>query len=212
MHDKITVNEHSSVCIRSDRTVYFDPFHIPGAPHDADIIFITHDHYDHFSPGDIAKVSNDSTVFAAPATMRKSFAGEGIPDSRVTYLKAGETATVQGLQVEAVAAYNIMKPFHPKGKGWLGYVVTVEGKRVYVCGDTDNIPEAQSVKCDIICVPIGGMYTMNSGSAAELIRTIKPEIAIPIHYGAIVGKPKDADDFERSVGDAAKVVKKIIFS
>lgn len=211
MLDKITVIEHSAVRIGSDRTVYFDPFHIPGAPHDADIIFVTHDHYDHFSPGDIEKAANGSTVFVAPAGMRKSFAGAGISADRVTFLNPGDSAAVQGIAVEAVAAYNIMKPFHPKGKGWLGYVVTVEGTRVYVCGDTDNTPEARAVKCDIICVPIGGTYTMNAKSAAELVTAVKPAAAIPIHYGSIAGKPADADEFERCVGGAAKVVKKLKF-
>ncbi len=211
MLDRITVFEHSAVCIRSDRIIYFDPFHIPGEPHDADIIFITHDHYDHFSPEDIAKTANDSTVFAAPASMKKSFAGAGISDSRITYFAPGESGSVRGLEVTAVAAYNIMKPFHPKSKGWLGYVVTVEGTRVYVCGDTANTPEAQAVRCDIICVPIGGVYTMNAKSASELVRAIRPSAAIPIHYGSIVGKPADADEFESYVGDAAKVVRKIKF-
>ncbi len=211
MIDKITVIEQSAVRIGADKTVYFDPFHIPDEPHDADMIFITHEHYDHFSPEDIARVSNDNTVYIAPASMSKAFGGEGIPDSRVTYLEPGGSCSVQGVEVEAVAAYNIMKPFHPKGKGWLGYVITLEGTRIYVCGDTDNTHEAQTVKCDIICVPIGGFYTMNAKSAAELVKIIKPGTAIPIHYGSIVGKPADADEFESFVGGASKVIKKIIF-
>lgn len=211
MIDNITVNEQSSVCIKADKTIYLDPFHIPGNPHDADIIFITHDHYDHLSPEDIAKTANDGTVFVAPAGMERSLAKARISGSRVTFLTPGGSATVQGTKVEAVAAYNIMKPFHPKSKGWLGYVVTIGETRVYVCGDTDNTPETQAVRCDIICVPIGGTYTMNSKSAAELVNTIKPQIAIPTHYGSIVGKPKDADEFEGYVGSAAKVVKKIRF-
>lgn len=211
MLDKITVIEHSAIRIKADKTFYFDPFHISGEPRDADVIFITHDHYDHFSPEDIDKVANDGTVFVAPASMAKSFAKQGIADSRVTYLEPGGSAEVLGYAVEAVAAYNILKPFHPKGKSWLGYVVTIDGTRVYVCGDTANTPEAQAVKCDIACVPIGGTYTMNPKSAAELIKAMKPRIAIPTHYGSIVGSPKDADEFERNVGSAAKVVRKIQF-
>lgn len=209
MLENITVIEHSAVCIRTDKTVYFDPFHIPGEPHDADIVFITHEHYDHFSAEDIAKVMNDDTVFVAPAGMDKAFAKEHIAESRVKFLAPGDKDTVKGTDVEAVAAYNLMKPFHPKNKGWLGYVVTVDGTRVYVCGDTDNIPEARAVSCDIICVPIGGFYTMNAKSAAELVSAVRPQIAIPIHYGSIVGDKKDADEFERCVAGTAKVVRKI---
>ena len=209
MLDNITVIEHSAIRIDGEKVIYFDPFKVRGEPHDADIIFITHDHYDHFSPEDIAKVSNDGTVFVAPASTAKSFKKEGISESRVTFMEPGGTASVLGYPVEAIAAYNILKPFHPKGKGWLGYVVTIGGTRIYVCGDTANTPEAQAVKCDIVCVPIGGFYTMNAKSASELIKAMKPRIAIPIHYGSIIGKPSDAQEFEKYVGSAAKVVIKL---
>ncbi|MCR5122906.1 MAG: MBL fold metallo-hydrolase [Ruminococcus sp.] len=209
MLDKITVIEHSAVRIGAEKIIYFDPFHLKDAPHDADVIFITHDHFDHFSPEDIAKAAKADTVFAAPAAMKGDFGKIGIDESRVTFMAPEESAVIAGIPTEAVRAYNTFKPFHTKGKGWLGYVVTVDGTRVYVCGDTDDTPDARAVKCDIICVPIGGTYTMDAKSAAELVKAVKPQCAIPIHYGSVAGKPADAETFKKNVGDAAKVVVKI---
>lgn len=209
MLDNLTVNKQSSIRIAADKIIYFDPLDISGAPHDADIIFITHEHYDHFSPEDIAKASKDGTRFAAPASMAKAFEKAGIDTGKVTFMNVGDSADMDGLPVEAVAAYNPMKPFHPKKNGWLGYVVTVEGKRIYVCGDTDATPEAKAVKCDVICVPIGGTFTMNAKQAAELVNTVNPEIAVPIHYGEIVGKKSDGDKFAAAVDSGITVCKKL---
>lgn len=209
MIDKLTVNEHSSIRIGSDKVIYFDPFHLPSADHDADIIFITHDHYDHFSPEDIEKCSNKQTCIVAPFTMKRAFKRERINEDNATFMHAGYSAEVAGIPIDAVPAYNLFKPFHPKKNGWLGYVVTVEGKRIYVCGDTDATSEAKSVSCDIICVPIGGTYTIGAKQAAELVNTIKPEIAVPVHYGSLVGKPTDADNFASFVVPPIRVVKKL---
>ena len=209
MIDKLTVNEHSSIRIGADKVIYFDPFHLNKADHDADIIFITHDHYDHFSPEDIEKCANSDTRFVAPYTMAKAFSKAKISEESVTFKHAGYSAEVLGIPIDAVAAYNMIKPFHTKKSGWLGYVVTVEGKRIYVCGDTDATTEAKEVNCDIICVPIGGTYTIGAKQAAELVNQIKPEIAVPIHYGSIVGKPSDADNFATYVVPPIKVVKKL---
>ena len=209
MTDKIIVNQQSSIKITSAKTIYFDPFGITGAPHDADVIFITHEHYDHFSLEDISKAANGSTVYAAPKTMLTAMKKAGISENRTTFLEPGNTTEVCGITVEAVSAYNRLKPFHPRRNNWLGYVVTIEGKRLYICGDTDDTPEAEAVKCDIIFVPIGGTFTMNARSAAELVNAVKPEIAIPIHFGTLVGKKSDADTFEKLVSSSIKVIRKI---
>ncbi len=209
MTDSITVNEHSSIRIAGEKTIYLDPFHIGNEPHDADIICITHDHYDHFSPDDIRNVMTESTLFAAPLKMKSAFAKLGISEDRVTLLAPGETADIAGIKTEGVPAYNIAKPFHPKMNKWLGYVLTVGGKRIYYCGDTDNIPEIRTVRCDVICVPIGGTYTMNAKQAAELVNAIRPETAVPVHYGSIVGTAKNADQFAAGVDKDIKVVIKI---
>ncbi len=211
MPDFITVNEQSSIRIAAEKTIYFDPLHISGEPHDADIVFITHDHYDHFSPEDIAKVAKADTRFVAPSSLEKSFAKAGIGDGMTTFMHPAYSAEVEGVPIDAVAAYNLIKPFHPRKNGWLGYVVTVMGKRVYVCGDTDITNEARAVKCDIICVPVGGTFTMNAKQAADLVNIIKPDIAIPIHYGAMAGKPSDGDTFAAAVEKSVKVEKKLSF-
>lgn len=209
--DNITINEHSSIRIAADKVIYFDPFHIKGEPHDADIIFITHDHYDHFSPEDIEKISNENTVYAAPDSMAKAVRKAGIRADRIKYMKPGERTSLMGFDIEAVPAYNILKQFHPKMNGWLGYNVDIYGTKVYVCGDTDDIPEGRLVMCDIICVPIGGTFTMDPKSAAIFTKAVMPPVAIPTHYGSVAGKPTDADDFEQYLNGEVRCVKKIVF-
>ena len=205
----ITVNEQSSIRIAGDKIIYFDPLHISGEPHDADIIFITHDHFDHFSPEDIAKCAKEGTRYVAPYTMTKAFTKAEIGENMTTFMHAGYSAEVEGIPIDAIAAYNLLKPFHPKKSGWLGYVITVGGKRVYVCGDTDATPEAKEVECDIICVPVGGTYVMNPKQAAELVDAVKPEIAVPTHYGTMSGRPTDGDTFAAAVTCGAQIVKKL---
>lgn len=211
MINSITVNEQSSIRIESGAVLRFDPFRIKGAPHDADVIFITHSHFDHFSPEDIAKAAKDGTVFVAPESMAGDMKGIGIGGERLVLMEAGESREICGVPVEAVPAYNQLKPFHPRRNGWLGYVVTLGGSRIYVCGDTDDTPEARKVRCDIVCVPIGGTYTMDSKKAAAFVNALSPKQAVPIHYGTVVGRPGDADDFERRVDRGIQVVRKIAF-
>ena len=162
MKPEITVNTQSSIRIQTAETVIrFDPFKIAGEPHDADIIFITHDHYDHFSPEDIRKVSRPDTLLVAPKSMKKALAKHGFTDP--VLLAPGESAEVRHIPVEAVASYNLMKPFHPKSKGWVGYIInSQEHGRSYIAGDTDITSENQQVKCDIALLPAGGTYTMNA--------------------------------------------------
>lgn len=209
MVDKITVNEQSSIRIESDKTLYFDPLHITEAKHDADIIFITHEHFDHFSPQDIAKVANENTLYVVPKSMAGALKNAGIQSEKCVFVAPGDEIEPLGVAVEVVRAYNISKAFHPKANGWVGYVAEVCGSRVYVCGDTDDTPEARAVKCDVVCVPIGGIYTMDCKQAAEFVNALSPKVAIPIHFGTIVGSASAADDFEKLVN--VLVVRKIIF-
>ncbi len=205
MTDRITINTQSSIRIDcNDLIVRIDPFRISGEPHDADIILITHAHYDHFSPEDIRKVSKSDTVIAAPKSMKKELNEAGITDAIL--LGANDSAEIRGISVETVRAYNQSKAFHPKSNNWLGYVVTVLGNRIYAAGDTDAVREAKAVKCDIALVPVGGTYTMDAKEAAELVNAIKPETAIPIHYGSIVGTRSDGEEFAKLVDKDIKVV------
>lgn len=207
----LMVNEQSSIRIISTSNLYFDPFNLPNEPHDADIIFITHEHYDHFSFKDIDKAANEKTIYAFPVGMKATMLKHDIPEDQIYPLVPGQTALIAGLPIQAVAAYNINKPFHPKSNGWLGYVVTVDNSRIYICGDTDDTPEARAVKCDIVCVPVGGTYTMDAKEAANFVNAIKPRIAVPVHYGTVVGKPADADTFERCVYKNIPVCRKLFF-
>ena len=206
---QISVNEHSSIRIEAGRVLRFDPFHIKGTPRDAHAVFITHEHFDHFSPEDISAVSKADTVLVMPETMRQTARRAGISERRIIFMKPGQTAQVCGFEVEAVPAYNIGKRFHPRENNWIGYVIAAAGKRLYVCGDTDATPEAAAVKCDIIFVPIGGHFTMDAKEAAAMVSRMPPITAVPVHYGSVAGSPGDADVFEKNADEGVTVLRKL---
>ncbi len=212
MTENIEVFEQNSIRIKEcPGTVYIDPFRMKEEPHDADFILITHDHYDHFSPEDMAKVAGKNTVLVVPEKM----AGKTGPVERlvkkIVTVRPGECREVDGLVFETVPAYNLMKPFHPKGSEWVGYILLTGGKRIYIAGDTDATKEARAVRCDIALVPIGGTYTMDAKKAADFVNEIRPEVAIPVHYGTAVGSPKDGEIFAANVREPVKVEFKIRF-
>ncbi len=130
---------------------------------------------------------------------------------KIVTVKPGERQEIDGLELETVMSYNQLKPFHPKNAGWVGYILMIDGKRIYIAGDTDATKEAKAVKCDVALIPIGGTYTMDAKKAAELVNEICPEVAIPVHYGGIVGSPKDGEVFAANVKDPVKVELKIQF-
>ena len=209
MISQISVNEHSSIRIGGEQVIYFDPFRIKEAAFDADIIFITHAHYDHFSPEDIVKIKKDSTVFVMPKSMQGEENKLALSNDKVIFMSPGETVLVGNYSVTAVPSYNTNKPMHPKSNGWLGYVVEISGKKIFVAGDTDITEEAKNVICHIAMVPICGTYTMYAKEAAELINGMKPDVVIPTHYGTLVGKPEDANVFESLVHSTIQVCRKL---
>ena len=200
MLNEVTINLHSSIRICKGKTMYFDPFRIAGKAADADIIFVTHDHYDHFSPEDIAKVMKEDTIFVAPAStaalIRNTFA---VPDERIVTIAPGDKTEVLGIPVEVIASYNPGKKFHPKANGWVGYVVTADDLRYYICGDMDITPEGSAVKCDVLLVPCGGTDTMDPEEAAEFTGMLKPKYVIPMHYGDPVGEKSCGAALEKEV-------------
>lgn len=163
------------------RVLYFDPYGVPDAPHDADYIFITHDHYDHFSPEDISRVAREGTVLIIPESAQDAPKDLGLS---VLPAKMGQSAALPGVTFRTVPAYNIGKKFHPRAKDWVGYVVEFGGRTCYVAGDTDCTPEAEAVRCDVALLPIGGTYTMDAREAADLARSIRPRLVIPTHYSS----------------------------
>ena len=212
MIGNIEVFIQNSIRIRSRVGVIFiDPFQMKEEPKDADFVLITHDHYDHFSPEDIGKVSKADTILFVPEKMAAKAREVSGTVGKIETVKPSVYREMGGLEFETVPAYNTLKPFHPKSAEWVGYILRIDGKRIYTAGDTDATKEAKAVKCDIALVPIGGTYTMDAKKAAELINTIRPDVAIPVHYGHIVGKPSDGEVFAENVKDPIKVEFKIEF-
>lgn len=204
----ITINVHSSIRIDIGKIIYIDPFEIEGEHADADFIFLTHDHYDHCSPDDINKVLKQETLFIVPERMEHDLRKK-ITAGRILAVLPGNKYETEGLTFETVPAYNLMKPFHPKKAGWVGYILDIDGTRIYIAGDTDATKEARDVKCDIAMIPIGGTYTMNYKEAAKLVNEIRPGYAIPTHYGRLAGKKSDGDDFMKLVDDGIRVELKL---
>lgn len=178
----IRVLHQNAIRMEADgKVLYFDPYGVPDASHDADYIFITHDHYDHFSPEDISRVAGEGTLLIVPESARAAAETVGLA---VLPVKIGQSVTLPGVAFHAVPAYNIGKKFHPRARDWLGYVIEFGGRTCYVAGDTDCTPEAEAVRCDVALLPIGGTYTMNAQEAAGLARSIGPRLVIPTHYSS----------------------------
>ena len=201
----ITVNANSSVRIDAgDKVIYIDPFQITDSAGDADYIFLTHEHYDHYSPEAVETVKKTDTVFVYPKGMDKKIK-KGAHGGVYYPVAPGQKYDAKGLNFETVASYNKLKQFHPKKCGNCGYLINVNGKKIYIAGDMDATDEAKAVRCDIAIVPIGGFYTMDYKEAAKLINIIKPGVAIPTHYGDVAGKPTDGEEFAKLVDDGIQV-------
>jgi L-ascorbate metabolism protein UlaG (beta-lactamase superfamily) len=195
MLNNIEVLYHSSIRIKKEKTIYIDPFKIDRNYNDADIIFITHDHYDHYSEEDIDKVINENTVIVIPEELLTKVLKKGINKNAIITVKPNQKYMVQGIKFETVPAYNTNKTFHPKENGWVGYVIEINEIKYYIAGDTDITEENKKVKCDVAFVPVGGTYTMDFKEAAQLVNQIQPKVAVPIHYGSVVGTKQDAEEF-----------------
>lgn len=207
MLEKIHWLGHASVKIEADeKIIYIDPYRITKKTNDADIILVTHSHSDHLSTGDIAKVANEDTVFIAPKSCMSAVEKEFTMELLIS--KPGMRMQINGILIEAVRAYNVVKTkFHPKKNNWVGYVLTIDGVSIYHAGDTERIPEMKTFTCDIAMLPLGQKYTMNSvQEAAEAALDVQAKIAIPIHYLTNEGTVEDAQTFTDLLKGKVKVV------
>ena len=208
----IELLKHDCVKIKSDKVIYFDPFKlVEGSELEkADIIFITHSHFDHCSPEDIKKISDENTILVTIADCKKQLSDVNVKE--IIIVKPNEELEVKGLKVKTVPAYNIDKfkepglVYHPKEEGFVGFIIEIDGKKIYHAGDTDMIPEMKELDVDIAFLPVSGTYVMTADEAAEATKIMKRcEIAVPMHYGDVVGSDKDAEEFAEKAG--CKVVK-----
>lgn len=187
---------HSTIKInKKNKIIYIDPYNISDGINDADYIFITHNHYDHFSEEDIKKVKNNETIIIITEDLYTNTLKLGFNGINIVTVKPNKNYQVEGIKFTTIPAYNTNKTFHPKENEWVGYIIELEGSKYYIAGDTDITEESKKVKCDVAFVPVGGTYTMDFKEAAHLINEIKPKIVVPIHYGSIVGTKQDATDF-----------------
>lgn len=204
----ITVNCQSSIKITGDKTIYFDPLKIE-ENHDADYIFITHTHWDHFSKEDILKIKKEDTLIIGPKDIEEESKNIGFAEEKILTLLPKETKNVNGISFNTVPAYNIGKNFHPKSNNWLGYVLTINNTTYYIMGDTDALEENEKIECDVLLIPIGGTYTMDAKEAAEFTNKISPKVVIPIHYGLVVGTKQDLEIFKSQLNKNINVEEKI---
>lgn len=188
---KIDVIRHASIKLSGDKIIYFDPYKIEDELHDADYIFITHDHYDHYDEESINNIKKDTTKIIVPKCLEDK--------EHYLVVEPNNTYVIDDMTFDTIPSYNLNKPFHPKEKGYVGYNVKIDDTYYYVMGDTDVTEESKQVKTDICFIPVGGVYTMDVYEAIDYINKLKPNKAIPIHYGLIVGDSSLKETFEKGI-------------
>ena len=202
MYEEVQVLTHSSIRIAGNQIIYFDPFHVEEETHDADIICVTHEHFDHYSPEDLA-------ILVCPKSMKDSLSNSGISEEFTELVAPGDELEINGVRIQAVPAYNIGKQFHPQQNQWVGYLVTMNEVTYYIAGDTDINEDVKKIQCDVAMIPVGGTYTMTAEEAAELAEMIHPKAAVPTHYGSVAGKAEDGQIFADMLKDKINVILKM---
>jgi len=196
---------HAAFKIEKYKKIFIDPYQLK-IKESADIILITHDHFDHCSIEDINKIASKETIIIAAEKCKKEL--EKLKDkvSKIMYVKPNEKLNFEKIAIETFPSYNINKNFHPKNSNYVGYIIDIEGIRIYHAGDTDLIDEMKELKVDIALLPVGGTYTMNYKEAAEAVKLFRPKFAIPMHYGSIVGSEEDAEKFKELASNFSNVI------
>ena len=191
---------HDTIWLEGSIDLCIDPFQI-STTRAADLILVTHEHFDHCSPDDIAKIQRQGSTIVTDAVSAKKLRGD------IRIVAPGDRLQVKGIDLEVGPAYNTNKDFHPKKAAMLSFVVTLDGVRYYHAGDTDFIPEMKGLEVDVAFLPVSGTYVMTAEEAVAAARAIRPRLAIPMHYGAIVGSEKDAAKFKKALeGEVAVVI------
>ena len=190
---------HAGFVIKNSLTIYIDPYNIKENLDKADVILLTHSHYDHCSVDDLKKIIQNGTKIICPADCQSKI-NRFDESVKVELVEPGSEINLGTIKISALPAYNVDKDFHPKDNGWVGYLIKMKDVLIYHAGDTDFIPEMQKLtghqaKEFVALLPIGGRFTMNVEEAVEAAKLIKPSVVIPMHYGSIDGTSKDADEF-----------------
>jgi len=202
---------HDGFRIQNGKVIYIDPFKITGGPK-ADIVLVSHEHFDHLSLDDLKKIVTPNTIVVAHAQSAGELSKIKAKETKI--IKPGDRIRLGEITIEAVPAYNLNKGpepgkvFHPKEDGKLGFVVTVNNVRIYHAADSDHIPEMKGLNPDIALLPVSGTYVMTPQEAAEAVVSVNPKVAIPMHYNAIVGSRKDAETFKKLVKCEVKILEK----
>ena len=202
MLENIECLGHSTIKFKkNNKIIYVDPYRIIDNTHDADIIFITHSHYDHFSEDDILKIKNDNTKMVITEDLYSKTLELGFKEEQLVKVLPNNSYICNDIKFETVPSFNTNKSFHPQVNNWVGYIIELNNIKYFITGDTDITEENRKVKCDVLFLPVGGTFTMDYREAAELTNIIKPKIVIPIHYGIIVGTKEDAERFKELVDE-----------
>jgi len=208
---KISWLGHDSFRLKNGKTLVIDPFKLQPVVEKAEVLLITHEHFDHLSPEDIRKVATDKTVAVSISSCESELSKLKLGE--VKLVRPGDRIDLGDVAVEAVPAYNLNKyrapgkVFHPKEDGKVGYIVTLKGVRIYHAGDTDVIPEMSRLRTDIALLPVSGTYVMTPEEAAKAVEMINPKLAIPMHYGTIVGSEGDAERFKQLATCPVQILK-----
>ena len=197
---KFNVNCNNSIQLIGDKKIYIDPYEIKEKVDDADYIFCTHSHYDHFSPKDIRKILKDTTIIITTKSAKEE-AEKLVGKEKVYIVEPNKDYIIGDIKFSTTYAYNVDKPFHPKENKWVGYIIELENKYYYIAGDTDNVEEIRNIKADVAFLPVGGTYTMDYIKAAELANMLDVKIVVPTHYGSVAGKKEDGMNFKKLIKD-----------